>query len=146
MQFLIKPFLKSLTLNQIKITKLAPKARHLKSKGFKCDLSSIRSDPQPCRKREGTGYLALGSVDAYGHLIVSKLDASGKRNKDIERLLWFLFSPEPSLTTTIPTTSTTATALTFLFIHIYIHTYTHIYEWWCFKALEELPLAQKNGG
>lgn len=26
----------------------------------------------------GTGYLVLASVDAYGHLIVSKLDASGK--------------------------------------------------------------------
>ena len=26
----------------------------------------------------GTGYLVLGSMDAYGHLIVSKLDANGK--------------------------------------------------------------------
>ncbi|KAJ7969814.1 Guanine nucleotide-binding protein, beta subunit [Quillaja saponaria] len=34
---------------------------------------------------DGTGYLMLGSVDSYGHLIVSKLDAS---SKDFERLTY----------------------------------------------------------
>ncbi|XWS15267.1 hypothetical protein CRYUN_Cryun35bG0080700 [Craigia yunnanensis] len=34
---------------------------------------------------ESTGYLVLGSVDVYGHLIVSKLDASGK---DVERITY----------------------------------------------------------
>lgn len=29
-------------------------------------------------KFPGSGYLMLGSVDAYGHLIVSKLDTAGK--------------------------------------------------------------------
>ncbi|EEF38026.1 conserved hypothetical protein [Ricinus communis] len=34
---------------------------------------------------ESPGYLVLGSVDCYGHLIVSKLDSSGK---DIDRLTY----------------------------------------------------------
>ncbi|KAF5735353.1 hypothetical protein HS088_TW15G00855 [Tripterygium wilfordii] len=34
---------------------------------------------------EGTGYLVLGSVDSYGHLIVSKLDTSCK---DVDRLTY----------------------------------------------------------
>ncbi|KAF5955213.1 hypothetical protein HYC85_008069 [Camellia sinensis] len=37
----------------------------------------------------GSGYLILGSVDSYGHLIVSKLDTSGK---DVDRLT-FSVSP-----------------------------------------------------
>ncbi|KAF3445507.1 hypothetical protein FNV43_RR10683 [Rhamnella rubrinervis] len=34
---------------------------------------------------ESSGYLMLGSVDAYGHLIVSKLDTAGK---DVDRLTY----------------------------------------------------------
>ncbi|KAJ8762098.1 hypothetical protein K2173_007153 [Erythroxylum novogranatense] len=34
---------------------------------------------------EGAGYLVLGSVDSYGHLIISKLNANGK---DIDRLTY----------------------------------------------------------
>lgn len=38
----------------------------------------------------GSGYSVLGSVDAYGHLIVSKLDANGKGKY---HLYLFLLSP-----------------------------------------------------
>ncbi|XP_057973713.1 uncharacterized protein LOC131161771 isoform X2 [Malania oleifera] len=37
-----------------------------------------RTLPLPMPQMGGAGFLVLGSVDSYGHLIVSKLDASGK--------------------------------------------------------------------